>query len=79
MDGKPVEIGRVNYVLRAIKVPAGAHTIEFKFDPQSLHVTNTLGVTAVILIYVLCVGAIGWWIFRYIRRNERRAEELKEK
>lgn len=64
IDGKPVELGRVNYVLRAMRIPAGDHTISMKFDPQSMRVTNTLGVIAVILIYILCSGAIAWWAYR---------------
>lgn len=58
VDGNPVEIGRVNYVLRALRLPAGEHEVEFRFDPQSLKVTNAIGVTSVIIIYLLCLGAI---------------------
>lgn len=58
VDGKPVEIGRVDYVLRALRVPAGKHKIEFSFDPPSLKVTNSISVTAVIIIYVLAAVAL---------------------
>lgn len=68
VDGKPVEIGRVNYVLRAIRLAPGTHDIEFRFDPQSLRVTNTLGVSVVILIYVLCLGAFAFWVYRFVLR-----------
>lgn len=57
IDGKPVELGRVNYVLRALYVPAGSHTIEMKFDPESLHTTNNAATIAVIAIYLLLIGA----------------------
>lgn len=64
IDGKPVQIGRVNYVLRALKVPAGEHHIEFIFAPQAVKTTNTLATISVILIYVLCALALGLLIWK---------------
>lgn len=58
IDGEPMEIGRVNYVLRALKVPAGTHKIHFEFRPKALEATNTLGVISVSLIYLLCLAAL---------------------
>ncbi|MDE7236974.1 MAG: YfhO family protein, partial [Paramuribaculum sp.] len=58
IDGEPVEIGRVDYLLRAIPVPAGHHTIEMWFDPQSLHTTVAVASTSVILIYLALLAAI---------------------
>lgn len=55
IDGKPIEISRVDYLLRAIRVPAGSHTIEFSFNPETLKATNTASVIAVYLIYILCL------------------------
>ncbi|MDE6326149.1 MAG: YfhO family protein [Duncaniella sp.] len=57
IDGKPAEIGRVNYVLRALNIPAGDHTVEMRFDPKSLHTTDTLATVAVILIYIAAICA----------------------
>ena len=55
VDGKEVAHGRANYILRAMNVPAGKHVVEFNFDPQSLHVTETI---AYIGLAILSVGAI---------------------
>ncbi len=58
IDGTPVEIGRVNYILRAIKVPAGVHSIEMVFNPQSLHTTTNAAYVAIILIYIALIAAV---------------------
>lgn len=71
VDGRPAEIGRVNYVLRALRLAPGEHTVEFRFDPQSLRVTNTLGIVSVALIYALCLAALAWWTYRFVRRLNR--------
>ncbi|HLW62046.1 MAG TPA: YfhO family protein, partial [Flavobacterium sp.] len=34
IDGTPVEMTEVNYTLRGLNVPAGNHTIEFRFEPE---------------------------------------------
>lgn len=55
IDGKPTDIARADYILRAMNVPAGKHTIEMRFDPQSLHVTEGIayGAMALLLIGVI--------------------------
>ncbi len=51
VDGEETPIIRANYVLRAIKVPAGAHKIEFRFEPATFKTGNTIaGVSSVILL-----------------------------
>jgi hypothetical protein len=59
VDGKETEIGRVNYVLRAIRLEPGKHSVVFRFDPKSIHTTEAiayaaLGILALILL-LLCV------------------------
>lgn len=58
IDGEPAEIGRVNYLLRAINIPAGSHTVEMRFDPQSLKTTTIAAYIAVILIFLLVAAGI---------------------
>ena len=57
VDGKEVPVGRVNYVLRALQLPAGEHTVVFRFDPQSVHTTETVAYASVALIYLALIGA----------------------
>ena len=55
IDGQPVEIARADYILRALKIPAGQHTVEMRFDPQSLHVTEGIAYAA---LGLLLLGAL---------------------
>lgn len=64
VDGNPAEIGRVNYLLRAVKIPAGRHTLELTFDPPSVRNTETAATVAVILIYLLLGAACAAWLLR---------------
>lgn len=58
IDGKEAEIGRVNYLLRAMRIPAGSHTIEMRFDPDSLKTTTATAYASIILVYLALAAAI---------------------
>ncbi len=58
VDGEPVGLGRVNYLLRALEIPAGSHEIVMTFDPQSIHTCSAIAYACVTLIYMLCLGGI---------------------
>ena len=63
VDGKPVEMGRVNYVLRALQLPAGDHEIDFKYDPDEVNKTQSWATISVIIIYLLLLLAWNYAIF----------------
>ncbi len=63
VDGKPVEMGRVNYVLRALQLPAGDHEIDFKFDPDEVNKTQSWAKIAVVAIYILLLLALNYVLF----------------
>lgn len=79
VDGNPAPIGRVDYVLRAMQIPAGNHEIVMTFDPKSLHTTNTMAMVSVIVIYSLCAIALLLWIINaFIRRKDTAADGRPE-
>lgn len=55
IDGQPAEVGRANYVLRALNVPAGKHEVVFTYNPQSIHTTEMI---AYIALGVLLLGLL---------------------
>ncbi len=63
INGKEVEDVRVNYVLRGLEVPQGAHTVEFKFEPTSYYVGENISFIGSILIF-LSFGVVGFLFYK---------------
>lgn len=62
LDGTKVDYVRANYVLRAMRVPEGQHTIEFKFEPTSYKVGTMINLFGSGLIILLLIGSIAYTI-----------------
>jgi hypothetical protein len=58
IDGKEVPILRANYVLRALEIPAGKHTIEFLFQPKPYVIGNKVTMISSILLLIVVIGAL---------------------
>jgi hypothetical protein len=58
IDGKPAEHIRANYVLRAMKVPAGKHKIEFVFDSKSFATGQKVSLGSSVALLLLIIGAL---------------------
>ena len=64
VDGKAVQLGRVNYVLRALNVDKGHHTVVLTFDPKSVKQTETVAYLSYgVLLLVVLLGV-------YFKRKE---------
>lgn len=75
VDGEEVEVGRVNYVLRAINVKPGKHKVVLQFIPKSIEITETI---AYVGYGILLLSIIIIIFLVYKRRNkESVAEEGK--
>ena len=72
VDGKAVELGRVNYVLRALNVDKGHHTVVLTFDPKSVKQTETVAYLSYgVLLLVVLLGV-------YFKRKQPHPRPLPE-
>ena len=70
IEGKDAEILNVNYVLRGLEIPAGKHTIEFKFEPEVVKTGSTIALISTLLMLI----AIGLGFFYWRKQNINLAE-----
>ena len=67
IDGEEVTPIRVNYVLRALPVPAGEHTIEFKCVDELMETSHTWSLYLSILVGMVIIGLVALIIYRKVK------------
>ncbi len=67
LDGVLTPHYRVNYVLRGMKVPAGKHTIEFKFEPKVIQQGKIISLSSYALLLLI---PIGWFFYEKKKKKE---------
>lgn len=70
VDGKETPHFRANYVLRAMRVPAGKHKIEFKFEPTFYQTGQTLALVSSVILLLAFVGGM---VYEYRRTKSEAA------
>ena len=63
VDGKAEPHYKVDYALRGIKIPAGEHDIEFKFEPELVETGSQITLAASILLGLIIIGGLGFSFF----------------
>ena len=63
IDNIEAPIVRADYILRAMSIPAGEHTIIFEFKPQSYAIGNIISTIGSILIVLLIIGAVAYGLW----------------
>ena len=62
VDGEPAELGRVNYILRALNVKPGNHKVVLSFFPKSLDRTESVAyISYAVLLLAACLGGYLVW------------------
>ena len=62
VDGQPAELGRVNYILRAMNIKAGKHEVVLDFHPATIRTTESLAYASYgILFLLIALGALIEW------------------
>ncbi|MGO4772011.1 YfhO family protein [Flavobacterium sp. W22_SRS_FK3] len=77
IDGKLTDHFPVDYVLRAMEVPAGKHIIEFKFEPQVVKTGSIITLTSSIGMLLLLIGGI--YFEKFYRKDSQRIKEETQK
>jgi hypothetical protein len=60
IDGKEAEIIRADFVLRALEIPAGKHTVEYKFAPPAYTTGNAVTKISSWMMLLVVLGSIAW-------------------
>jgi hypothetical protein len=63
IDGKPADHFRANYILRAMRIPAGEHVIEFKFEPAHYFTSEKISMAGSVLLIVFLIGLIAGQLY----------------
>ena len=69
VDGEEQELGRVNYVLRALQVKPGKHEVVLSFFPKSIDRTETVAYTGYILL-LLVLLLLGGTAYRQYQQKK---------
>jgi len=72
IDGQPADHFRVDYMLRALNVPAGRHQIHFEFAPDSVRKGDVLSMVCILLLYAATLFLIGKEIWAFAKKRKKR-------
>jgi len=75
IDGEPVPHLRANYMLRALPVEAGTHTVEFEFVFEPFEKGEKISLMGSWLVLLLLLGGAGFYIYTQLAGKPREEQE----
>lgn len=75
IDGKPSQIMQADYVLRALSLPKGTHSVEFKFEPDSLATFTPVNLAGSIIVVLLLLGAMAMPIVKPLLQERKKSKK----
>jgi hypothetical protein len=72
VDGQPVDVLPANYALRGVPIPAGAHTVEFRYEPLSLRVGLAITGFATLALLATLIASAWPAVTRIVVRRGKR-------
>ncbi|MDL2239604.1 YfhO family protein [Bacteroidales bacterium OttesenSCG-928-L14] len=64
VDDQPVDHFRVNYVLRALNIPAGEHNIRFEFKPDAIYKGDKISIAFIVCMFAVIIFGIVYPIYK---------------
>ena len=77
IDGKEATHFRADWILRAMLIPAGEHTVVFDFYPENYVIAANISSYSSFLILLLLIVAVGWSGWKYWRQQRSATTEIK--
>ena len=70
VDGNKTDLLRADYILRAVIIPAGEHTVTFEFKPESYYMGARVSAISSSLLLLALLGGIIFYVYRYMKKKE---------
>ena len=74
IDGQPAQVIQTNYILRALRIPAGEHTVEFVFKPKAVDKLELVSTICSVLVILSLVGLLVFLIVRRKKEEDQHEE-----
>ena len=70
VDGKEANIFRSDYILRALKLPAGDHQVVFEFRPSSYYTGEKISLASSLTLILLSLGGVVYAVYRKLNPKQ---------